>query len=117
MTRYFVSRHPGAIAWAELQPLQVDKYVSHLDASTIRPGDVVMGTLPVTLAAQVCAQGASYLHLNLQLPANLRGTELSTNQMQQLHASLQLYHVQAGVGPPSKLDGVPLRFTPDIRND
>lgn len=95
MTRYFVSRHPGAIDWARQHGLAVDAFVPHLDASTVAPDDVVMGTLPITLAAQVCERGASYLHLSLNLPHEMRGQELSATQLQTLRASLRPYHVAA----------------------
>lgn len=95
MPRYFVSRHPGAIAWAQHQRLNVDAYVAHLHPDCVHSGDVVMGTLPVAMAAQVCARGARYLHLSLQLPPNLRGQELSVEQLHALQAHLQRYHVAA----------------------
>lgn len=93
MPRYFVSRHPGAIHWARQQGLAVDAFVPHLDATTVQAGDVVMGTLPVALAAQVCERGAQYLHLSLHLPQDLRGTELSADQLHHLQAELTPYHV------------------------
>lgn len=95
MTRYFVSRHPGAIAWARQQGLAVDAFVPHLDPSAVQPGDVVMGTLPITLAAQVCARGGRYLHLSLNLPHEMRGQELSADQLNALQASLRPFHAEA----------------------
>lgn len=93
MPRYFVSRHPGAVAWAHQQGLAIDSFVPHLDADTVQAGDVVMGTLPVALAAQVCERGAQYLHLSLHLPQDLRGLELSASQLHNLKAQLTPYHV------------------------
>ncbi len=63
MTVYFISRHSGAVAWAEEQGLTVDRMIAHLDIDQIQPGDTVIGTLPVHLAAQVCERGAYYHHL------------------------------------------------------
>ena len=37
MTTWFVSRHPGANVWAQEQGLQIDRWVSHLDATQIQP--------------------------------------------------------------------------------
>ena len=94
MTTYFVSRHPGAIEWAARQKLNVTHFVAHLDTSLVQPGDSVLGTLPVNLAAQVCAKGARYWHLSVEVPATLRGQELSADELQRLDASLNAYHVE-----------------------
>src|SRR5207249_10984084 len=45
--------------------------MTHLDLSDVLPGDVLIGTLPVHLAAEVCSRGARYLHLTLLLPAGV----------------------------------------------
>lgn len=93
MTTYFISRHPGAVAWAARQDLHVDQQLSHLDMGHIQPGDTVIGSLPVNLAAQVCVAGAAYWHLSLELPAELRGQELSADDMQRLGARLERFSV------------------------
>ena len=94
MTTWFISRHPGAIEWARQQGLRVDEYVAHLDPLRIRAGDTVIGSLPVNLAAQVCEAGARYLHLSLELPANLRGVELTSEQLTALGARTQAFDVR-----------------------
>lgn len=94
MTTYFISRHPGARDWAASQGIAVDRMVSHLDPLTIQPGDLVLGTLPVNLAAQVCARGGRYLHLSLDLPAQMRGQELSAGDMSRLGARLEEYLIR-----------------------
>ena len=94
MTTWFVSRHPSAQAWAMTQGFVIDKQVSHLDLNTVQPNDKVLGTLPVHLAAAVCAKGALYYHLSLDMPATLRGKELSVTDMQQCNARLEAYSVQ-----------------------
>lgn len=93
MTTWFVSRHPGAREWAHRQSIPLDRQITHLDIQEIRPGDTVIGSLPVHLAAQVCARGARYLHLVLDLPPELRGRELDAEQMQQCGARIAAYHV------------------------
>jgi CRISPR-associated protein Csx16 len=97
MSIFFVSRHSGAIEWAARQNLQVDHLVQHLDPAQVLPGDTVIGSLPVNLAAQVCDAGATYWHLSLKLPAELRGCELSANDMERLGARIEsfLIHRQA----------------------
>lgn len=93
MTTYFVSRHPGAIEWAARQNLVVDQRLAHLDPAIVQAGDTVIGSLPVNLAAQVCAKGVSYWHLRLVLPAELRGLELSADDMQRLGARVEQFEI------------------------
>lgn len=84
----FVTRHPGAREWARRQALSVDCYTSHLDLRSIEPGDIVLGTLPVHLAAAVCERRARYLHLVLELPESARGRELSCEELERFGARL-----------------------------
>lgn len=94
MTTWFVSRHTGALQWMEQHGPAFDRHVPHLDPADVRRGDTVIGTLPVHLAAQVCARGAAYLHLVLEAPQEARGRELSAQELQALGATLQPFHVQ-----------------------
>lgn len=57
MTTYLISHHPGAIEWAARQHMPVDQRMAHLDPAIVQAGDVVIGSLPVNLAAQVRARG------------------------------------------------------------
>jgi CRISPR-associated protein Csx16 len=93
MTTYFVSRHPGAVAWAAQQSFHVDVLVAHLDLAQVQPGDTVIGSLPVHLAAQVCDRGGAYWHLSLALPAELRGRELAAAEMTRLGAQVVPFSV------------------------
>lgn len=74
MTIWFVSRHDGAVDWAARRGIA--RPVAHLH-----------------LAAEVCARGACYWHLCLDVPADLRGHPLSADQMDALGARLENYHV------------------------
>jgi CRISPR-associated protein Csx16 len=94
MTTYFISRHPGAIEWARRQNLHVDTFMPHLDPALVQGGDTVIGSLPVNLAAQVCARDAAYWHLSLELPAGLRGQELSADELERLGAHLQPFEIK-----------------------
>lgn len=94
MTTWFITRHPGARRWAEVHNLLVDRYCTHLDPSEIQPGDTVIGTLPVHLAAAVCSAGASYINLSIDLPAHTRGKELSCEQLMQFNARLEAFHTE-----------------------
>ncbi|MCC6658160.1 MAG: CRISPR-associated protein Csx16 [Rhodocyclaceae bacterium] len=90
---WFVTRHPGAAEWARRQGLQADVLLAHLDTEKVSPGDTVVGTLPVNLAARVCARGARYLHLSLELPGVLRGRELSADELEAAGAIIEQYHI------------------------
>ncbi len=94
MTTFFISRHPGAIEWASRQGLEVDCFVPHLDPGFVQSGDTVIGSLPVNMAARVCAAGASYLHLSLELPVALRGQELSADDLESLGAHIQPFEIK-----------------------
>jgi CRISPR-associated protein Csx16 len=99
MTTYFVTRHPGARAWALEEGISVDDVIDHLDPTGIQPGDTVIGSLPVNLAAEVCDRGGVYLHLSLDLPAELRGRELTVEQMRACDARIERYLVrQVAIG-------------------
>ena len=93
MKTYFVSRHSGAKMWAESEGFVIDQVVSHFDTKYVQAGDKVLGTLPVHLAAEVCARGGSYYHLSLTVPQELRGVELSAEQMRDCGASLSEFVV------------------------
>jgi CRISPR-associated protein Csx16 len=93
MTTYFISRHPGACTWAAEEGIRVDQVIDHLDPDDIQPGDTLIGSLPVNLAAEVCERGGRYLHLSLDLPAALRGRELSVAQMRACGARIEEYRV------------------------
>lgn len=93
MTTLFITRHPGAIEWAARQGLNIDRQLAHLDPADIRPSDTVIGTLPVNLAAEVCARGARFFNLSLDLPAEARGLELSADDLERYGARLEAYSV------------------------
>lgn len=95
MSTYFVTRHPGAREWARAQGLHIDRSLEHLDPAEVQAGDTVIGSLPVALAAAVCARGARYLHLTLDLPATLRGRELDAATLTGCGARLEPYEVRA----------------------
>lgn len=93
MTARFVTRHRGAAEWARRQGI-ADDVVAHLDPATVRPGDIILGTLPVSAVAEVCARGGRYFHLHLDLPQDLRGKELDADAMEALGARLEEYEAR-----------------------
>lgn len=68
--------------------------MAHLDIALVQKGDVVLGTLPINLVAEVNERGGQYFHLTLELPANLRGQELTSELMRQYGARLEGYNAQ-----------------------
>ncbi len=93
MTTYFITRHAGARQWAEQEGLVVDQVIDHLDVNHIRPGDRVIGSLPVNLAAEVCSRGGHYLHLSLDLPRDMRGLDLTPEDMRACGARVEEFIV------------------------
>lgn len=94
MTTYLMTRHPGAIEWAARQGVQVDQLVMHLDPALIQSGDVVIGTLPVNLAAEVCSRGGRFFNLTLDVPPQARGRELTADDLDAFCARLEAFEVR-----------------------
>lgn len=94
MTKFFVTRHPGAIEWATRQGLSDIHQVTHLAdlEQTIKPGDAVIGTLPINLVAEVNRLGGTYQHLSMDLPDEARGKELTADDMDQYGARLEPFY-------------------------
>lgn len=99
MTVYFVTRHEGARFWINYMsrqgrlPEPVDRIVEHLDLDTLRKGDMVMGTLPIGMAAELRRRGCRYRSLDLRVPAEFRGKELTATQMAAYGATLTEYRI------------------------
>ena len=94
MTTYFISRHIGAVDWAESEGFHVDQRLAHFDVTIVQAGDTILGTLPINLVAEVNARGVHYFHLTLELPAEVRGKELTADDMRRYGARLEGYAAQ-----------------------
>jgi CRISPR-associated protein Csx16 len=97
MTTYFVSRHRGAIQWAYEHGLENAVLIMHMkkeDIDNIHEGDIVVGVLPVNLAAEVCAIGARYFNLETDIPLEARGKELTLEEMNRYGARINEYTVK-----------------------
>ena len=88
----FISRHPGAVDWARKQGINAE-VKAHLDPETVGAGDLVIGTLPVSLVADINARGARYMHLVIDIPPEARGRELTADDMEAFGARLEEYEV------------------------
>ncbi|HFC8829206.1 TPA: CRISPR-associated protein Csx16 [Neisseria subflava] len=94
MATYFISRHQGAIEWIKQQPQwQIDVFTTHLDTAQIQAGDVVLGTLPLHLAAEVCKRGAKFYFLILPQNCDERGNEHTAAAMSVAGATLERFEV------------------------
>lgn len=93
---YFVSRHNGAKEWAEKQGMKIDEIQAHIDANFVEKlhdGDLVVGNVPMQFVADICAKGARYIHLTVNVPAEWRGRDLSCADMEALNPLLEEYQV------------------------
>jgi CRISPR-associated protein Csx16 len=79
-----------------MQGIAVDRWVPHLAAEEVSSCDTVIGTLPVQIAAEVCARDARYLNLSLDLPFEWRGRELSAVELVVAEARLEEYFIFRG---------------------
>jgi CRISPR-associated protein Csx16 len=95
MLTYFVSRHPGAVEWARRRKLSVSQFVQHLEIQCIKPGDCVIGNLPLHTVSKLCEMRAVYFHLSFDMPAALRGQEVSADFLEAAGACLQAFQVSA----------------------
>ncbi len=93
MHTIFITRHPGAREWAQQEGIAVDYVFDQLPLDFLQPGDVVIGTLPVHMAAQVCERGGRYWHLSLTTPLERRGTEFDAAEMRAFGARLEEFVV------------------------
>lgn len=104
MKTWFISRHPGALHWMKRNNIAFDEHISHLDPCFVQKGDKVVGSLPVHLAAEICAKGAEYWNLSLNIPKELRGYELSAEQLEQFSATLEKYNIQLDIESISSIE-------------
>lgn len=88
MSLILVSRHSAASEWLCQQGLTVEQHVPELAQAMYTKGDLVVGSLPAHLAAEVCECGGEYWHLALNTPLGKRGAELTVDDMNECHARL-----------------------------
>ena len=94
MAVWFISRHQGAIDWIKQQPIQIDRFESHLDVNLIQAEDTIIGTLPIHLAAEVRQKGAKFYFLSVNVRPEQRGTELSAQELIAQHCAIELFYIQ-----------------------
>ncbi len=95
MTTYFIGRHAGTVAWIKRQPITIDVYKDNFEPEDIKAGDIVIGTLPVHLAAAVCEKGATFVALTLDIPKEKRGLELTESEVIESNIRLCAFDVKS----------------------
>ena len=95
MSVYLVSRHQGAVEWMQHMGHHYDQHLTHLENyNDLSAGDVVVGSLPINIVADLAQYGVSYLHLSLYIPEHLRGIELTAEQLSSLDARREEYEIR-----------------------
>lgn len=88
-----VSRHTGAKDWFNEKGFE-GEFVSHFTPehlASLKPGDRIIGTLPIPLVAKVTKADVNYFNLSLNVPPEARGQELSPSDMDKFGARLDRY--------------------------
>jgi len=85
-----VTRHAGLVAWLETQEI-TGEVISHVTSPDQVAGRVVYGALPLHLAAE--AEEVVVVDMP-RLPAELRGIDLTPEQMEEAGATLAHYRVE-----------------------
>ncbi len=97
MSTYLVTRHKGAAEWvlsnAAKYSVEIDRVIPHLDIELLIPGDVVVGTLPIQMVALLTELGVGYVHLSLTVTMDIRGMELTCEEMYRRDARLERFKV------------------------
>jgi CRISPR-associated protein Csx16 len=101
----FLTRHPGALHWLR-DKIGCDSHVEvleHLDDVLLKCHDRIYGIFPMHIAARLCAAGVECWMIDVAIPPELRGVEMTSEQLNQLGAQLIRYHVRRiGGGPCGK---------------
>ena len=93
MTTWLVTRHPGTVAWSRRRGIAA-VIIEHLDPGQVQAGDMVLGSLPTHIVAALNAKGVRFKHLAYDTPPELRGRELTADDLERLGARLVEYRVE-----------------------
>jgi CRISPR-associated protein Csx16 len=88
-----LTRHSATATWLRSHIGGVEIY-EHLDQpllASLTAGDTVVGTLPITLIAQLTKMKVFYTHFAVDVPEGLRGKELTLDQLETHGARLESY--------------------------
>ena len=96
MAKILITRHAGAVEFCKHKGIRVEMHDTHLNKEiqqALKAGDCVIGTLPINLVADLTARGIKYMHFSLEVPAELRGQELTLQQMIDCNATIEEFAV------------------------
>ena len=91
-----VTRHQAVVQWLESNGLSETEMVSHFTHEhihSLRYGDVVIGILPLHILAILTSMGVRYLHVDMNVPPEYRGMEITAEMMDRFGAKLSEYEV------------------------
>jgi len=82
----------GAVEWLKLHGIEGDvwQHITKEDIEMLPTGSIVIGVLPLHLAVHVLDCGSRFWSLSVNVPPELRGKELSADQMDCSLQELQL---------------------------
>ena len=93
---YLISRHAGAVEWLDSKGFDDPVLIGHATVEffeELNESDIVFGTLPMSLACEVCGRGARFFSLDMAVPSEYRGTELTAEMMDRFDARLTEYRI------------------------
>ncbi len=93
MEPVIVTRHDGAACWLQARIGRSCRHIPHLAHHEIRAGQAYFGVFPLHLAAAICAAGSTCWSIVVDVPASLRGRELSASDLSRLGARLVPFQV------------------------
>lgn len=87
-----VTRHDDAVAWLRSKGYEGDvvTHMSDADVAALPAASMVIGVLPLHLAVAVIQAGHRFVSLQLEIPADLRGKELTVEAMQDIASLMEL---------------------------
>lgn len=84
-----ITRHQGLVDFLLEQGHEFGLVISHVTAPAVLDGKDVIGVLPVHLAARC----ETFSELTLEIPAELRGVDLSRDQVAEFQRGIRTYKI------------------------
>ena len=94
MTTFIITKHVGAVQWAKNKGIEHDIYLEDLNLiHELKAGDVVVGTLPIHVVYELNQRDINYLHIALDIPAELNDQALDAAQLEACNARIESYYL------------------------
>ena len=89
-----VTRHTATCNWLKTRLAEHDlHFTAHFTAEMTEGFEVVVGILPINLVADLNARGIRFFMVTMEVPAELRGKELTEEQMVECNVKLEQFCV------------------------